>query len=611
MYGIVLTVIHIGWILAYGSKNHFSWQWNSFLHVNERVVNFLPLGYGITACVWLVKAYHLVRTDLFSAWVIVIPSLAIILFSLWGMERWYKQKKGKKWLMYLSITLLVVSLIYRPALLADRWHQNYFLSPANDVYHGRIPFVDTVSQYGLGVIYWLALVFKLLQLPLGYEGLSFILAILFILQYLWIFFILWETMDDLFTSVLGLLVVIYFNYMTVYWVSMLKFPAHSPLRYGLVYLLLGLAVLHLKRQKRYLKVLEFVFIGVASLWSLEAFVYTLVSINAFYFVTEELSKSRFEDGAKAFFHRLGLQMGVVGFAWAIAMLLIYAASGALPDMRIYLEYFKQHVDVMPTEGSVTLHIFITGSVLSVYLFSIFSVVYDRLRQQGFFSEGMAALLVGFSAAGIVRYVYYFVYYEDYVFAVLATPFICVMTLWVGILRQNKVSPALSKSAGLALLCGLVLTMTLTSQNFYNKFSKSLLYMAPTNSKIAFRNPYHTSPSNDSVASLIDLIQKYAGEEERVAIFVDSNNQAEALFLTGKIDLLGMSEADMSEVSLIYSQIILENARSLKKKPEYIFYCPDPNCMIPLQREAFQIIFANGNYKMIEKRRGVIVLKRGD
>ena len=53
---------------------------------------------------------------------------------------------------------------------------NFFLGPANDVRHGRYVLVDTYSQYGVTIIYFIAAALKLL--PFGYGSLVLVIGVL-------------------------------------------------------------------------------------------------------------------------------------------------------------------------------------------------------------------------------------------------------------------------------------------------------------------------------------------------------------------------------------------------------------------------------------------------
>jgi hypothetical protein len=614
VYVIALIALHIAFVLAHTLVKRFSPNTNSFRQVNENILYFLPFGYGMTVWIWVSRAYHLFQAANLKAWIILCLGFPFILFCLWWVDNRYKTlKPAYRGLLYLSVVLLTIGLVYRPELFIDRWHYNYFLAPMHDFVHGRIPYVTTTSQYGIGVIYWLILVFSALRLPIGYEGLSFVVVVLYILQYLWLAFILWQAADDLVSGVIGLLAMIYFNYLTVYWQSILRIPAQSSLRYGLIYVLLGVALLNLKHPRRYLQILEIALVSFASLWSLDTFVYTLVSLDAFYFVSDALSAPKFQEGLKKFAGRLAIQAGVVVLSWAGMCIYIYSATGKLPDLQIYMAYFQSQIDFAPEEvKTLGFQMSLTGAAISIYLFSLFAVLFERRQRERFLSDGAASTLAGMSLAGLVFFVYYLVFFFDFHFALMCIPAIFILAQWAGIIRQSAALPlALKRSLLGMLLISLMIFMVMASSNFYNKFSKSLLYTALVRHDVPLRNPYHVAPSNPSVEVLIEFIQRYAAGQEQIAIFVDSDDQVEALLLTGKIELLGMTEAEMSEISPVYSQYILNNARKMAGSPIYIFYCARKRCLTPLQIEAYRIMTENADYKMVDEKKDIIVLKKAE
>jgi len=65
--------------------------------------------------------------------------------------------------------------------LAGRIHEGFYLGPLNDMLHGRAMLVDTSSQYGVGVYYFLAGFFQIA--PLGYGALGLLAGFLTALQF--------------------------------------------------------------------------------------------------------------------------------------------------------------------------------------------------------------------------------------------------------------------------------------------------------------------------------------------------------------------------------------------------------------------------------------------
>jgi len=237
-------------------------------------------------------------------------------------------------------------------------------------------------------------------------------------------------------------------------------------------------------------------------------------------------------------------------------------------------------------------------------------LFDRLQRKNFLSLPVSGMLVGMSVAGILQYVYYFIFYLDIHLALLCAPLIFVMALWMSIVRQNiSIPPALRISLTASLLISLIAGMVMTSQGFYEKFSASLFYSALIKRDVKLSNPYHINPSNKSVEFLVSLIQKYTASEQEIAIFVTPDDQVEALLLTDKTDLLGMTEAEMSAFSPTYSALVIQRAKATTELPLYIFYATGKKDLIPLQQEAYQILSKKARYVIIDQKRDIVVMKK--
>ncbi|MBI5965118.1 MAG: hypothetical protein HY863_16695 [Chloroflexi bacterium] len=610
-YGMALIILHVAYALIWFFTRSYILNLSLFNQINRAVLSLLPLGYGLIFWAWVFGTYDLLQPKFWSAWVMVPAIVFLVLFCLWAVDLWQRRSRpGYQWVIYLLMVLILTGLVYRPELFVDRWHYNYFMAPLNDVIHGKVLFVNTTSQYGVGVIYALALAFWGLHLPIGYEGLSFVIAILFILQYLLLAYMLWKISGDLILGVAGVLVMVYFNYLTVFWPSMLRTPAQSPLRYGLPYLLLGMAFINTKYSKRYFRVLELVFLSIASVWSLETFLYAVLSLNAFYFVNDLLFAPQFQVGLKAFGKRLMVQAGIIAISWSLLFIFTHVISRQPLNTRMYFDYFQSYTTIPYDGGSIAPHIFRTGVVMFVYLFSIFAVLFDRLRQKNFLSTAMSSMLVGMSAAGILQYVYYFIFYIDYHLALLCVPLIFVLALWVAAIRRSSSMSSLFRANVITVLFfSLIVCMISTVPSFYDKFSKSLLYESMQKQGVVLTSPYYNSPSNKTVENLVHLIQNYAGSEQQIALFAAPEDQVEALFLTGKTDLLGMSDPGMSAISLVYSEYILREAKTMAGQPIYIFYDTAKEALMPLQQEAYRALVGAASYKVIDKRKNIVVLKK--
>jgi len=613
-YGLALIVVNVLSVILWLIARKYFPGMSLFNQINRNILNVLPFGYGVIFWIWIYRTYDILQPKFWTAWRVVPLVLFLVLFCLWMIDLWRTRSRSRySWMIYLGTGLLLIGLVYRPELFVDRHHYNFFMAPLNDVFHDKVLFVNTTSQYGVGVIYALAVMFRILHLPVGYEGLSFILALLFILQYLTLAAILWGTTQDLTLGVAGLLVMVYFNYLSVLWPSMLRTPAQSPLRYGLIYLVLWTALINTKTSSRYLRILEYILVGIANIWSLETFLYTVISLNAFYFIGDVLFATQFRAGLKTFAKRLAFQVIAVTVSWGVLLMFTRLVSGSFPNLQMYLEYFQAYGVIPYDGGPIAPHIFITGAVMFVYLFSIFFVLFDRFRQVRFLSASMASMLVGMSVAGLLQYVYYFVYYIDFHLSLLSIPLIFVLALWMAIIRRHvSIAFPFRVSTFAALIISLTMSMIVTAPSFYEKFSKSMLFVSLIEKQsVVPTNPYRVIPSDRSIKVLVDLIQKYAAGEKQIAIFVSPDDQTEALLLTGKTDLLGISEPGMSSISPTYSAFVLNQAQMIAGQPRYIFYEIEKNDWVPLQKEAYQFLVEPSKYIIIDKRRNYVVLERID
>src|SRR5258708_11603679 len=178
-----LLVLHVaaGLLWFFGKRIIGSTR---FKNLNVHVIHLLPIGYSLLFWIWLSRTYDLSLAGS-SALLGRLISIGILLsLSVLSILNLHRSAAGIRfrWVLGGIVILILVGLVYRPDLYVDRHHYNFYLAPLNDVLHGKVLFVNSTSQYGIAVIYALALVFRSFQLPVGYYGLSLILSGLFFLQ---------------------------------------------------------------------------------------------------------------------------------------------------------------------------------------------------------------------------------------------------------------------------------------------------------------------------------------------------------------------------------------------------------------------------------------------
>ncbi len=614
-----------------------------FSKLNKWVVQLLPLFSAGILWIWV---YFGIDTPFPGKRSILVLGVGLIVFAaflrfaiLWKINPSFRTH----WWLYALLGLVLIGLVYQPELPFDRHHLGFFLAPVNDVLHGKWLFIDSDSQYGIGVIYALAGAFRLSGLPLSFTGFSLIVDILFILQYAVLFLILRRATGSLPLSLAGTGAILYFNFLAVFWPSMLRIPAQSPLRYGLIYLLLWIGlysltpspqdrVLPIRRnggttgerdrlfsglKRTFPRYLELIILGIASLWSLETFLYVFVSVNAFHFIADVLYAERIREGIRAFGKRIAVQATVILAAWAVWLIATLAAAGKLPQIRYYLDTYTSYTVAETYSHIVDFRSLSIGLVTAVYLVSVFAVFYFRSNRRNLIPPQTAALLAGFSAAGLMQNLYYFVYEIDYHLALICVPLIIVIALWLGVILHDPAGekrPIGFKAAfGFAVLVSFWICFLYSRSNFNSRIRSSLVFQladaALNGEKIVFADPYRAQPSNETVGALVALIERYAPDDQQIAVFARNEDQVESLLLTGKTSLLDCADPYMCAGSYSYSEFVLRTARETAGGPEYIFYDAGKEALIPLQLEAFRLLTAGSAYQVIDRIGDVVVYRK--
>ncbi len=213
-------------------------------------------------------------------------SAAVVLFLIFRIRT-----PGTHWIMdgvylvFILLSALNISLPY------DLHHYNYYIGPINDLLNGRTLLVDVFSQYGIGVILFLSAPFHL-SLPLTYHGLSFVISALAAIQLILIYFILRKLLSSsvLITAALLFVTLIsLFSGNDPYQVL----PGIGPLRFlpSMVFLVLTYICKEKKDIGAGWVVLKWLVLGLASLWSFEAFAYSYsIVLAAAFFESFEADK---------------------------------------------------------------------------------------------------------------------------------------------------------------------------------------------------------------------------------------------------------------------------------------------------------------------------------
>lgn len=614
LFGILLLhiVFFFVWRLGRGRMETS----DGFAKMNRLVVGLTPVFYGGIFWSWFCRQYqpHFGR----RSFIILIAMAAVFMtFARSERLRAFRLRLRNHWWILLFAGVFLFAIVYQPGLYFDRAHSNPLLAPALDVQAGRTILVDSLSQYGIGSVYFLLAVFSVFQLPVFYHGLAAILTVLYFLQFTVIFLILHKATRSFFIGLAVLGVIVYFSFYAVTWPSLLRIPAQGPLRYGLTYLVLGAGWIGIRHKGRFWQILELVLIGAASVWNLEVFLYTFIPVSVLHFIKDVLFAERRPAGMAAFAKRMLLQLSVVILCWIAWWSATLASAGSPPNLTYYSDIFTWFISIGAEGRRMDFHSFWTGIVAAIYLGSILAAVYAGVRRSRRIPVEMAALMAGLSAAGLLQYLYYFGYDLDFHLALLCPPLLMVVAIWFSI-SQNDVSargvPRFSCwSFGGMLVISVWLCMAQVGPRFLDGVKKSFLYqMAMEMSAgdvVTFADPYRLGPTNDTVAALLELTEKYTADEWSIAVFAFPDDQTELLLLTGKSHLLEMTDPVMCSISHSFASRILDLADQYSGVPQFIFYDSSDGVLLDLQQDAFRRLVSAGSYTVVDRIGNVLVYRK--
>ena len=435
-----------------------------------------------------------------------------------------------------------------------QFHQDFYLGPANALLGGRTMLVDVFSQYGVGSILFLAGVFKVFPIAYGTLALTegVLAAGMFCLAYVTLRLagvgpvLAWAA----FTVAL---VVLVFN---------LLYPLggllqHGAFRFGMPMLILASAAGEARagRGRPVLAGIQVAVVGVASLWSFEALLYTLGAIAglaAFRVATAS-------GGRLKIVIRLALQLlaavVIVQLAFALATL---AASGELPDWGKYVATLREFLSGGVGDLTYDFSPWSAGlAVGAIYLASALAMVMVLWREPDLTRANRGALLVlsGTTGYGIALFSYLVNRSAEHIVPYISLPALMVVVLWLSILlrdgRLSRIGRGLAVGSAAAAA---TLLVAIAWSNAGHRFSQSALAYAPPGGK-SFRGAIdeltHGPEISDGVGDATRMLDTYMPGEHESVVLTSADLSVEALMRTHRINQIPLS--DPWEDSLVPDQ----------------------------------------------------------
>ena len=317
------------------------------------------------------------------------------------------------------------------------FHQGFFLGPASQVLGGAGIPIDALSQYGVGSIYFLTAWFELV--PIGYGTLGFIegvlSALVFASAYLTMRLAGASRLIAAGATATAIVALVYG----------LEYPLggllqHGALRFGLPMVPLLAATYELARPRhaRAAQAMQLVAVGVASIWALEAFAYTLLTVGAMLAVRTWLAPAG--ERRRTALRWLGafVAAGIAAHAaFALATLIGY---GELPRWGLYANTLREFL--FGSLGDLTYDVPAWSPafvVATLYLASAAAIVLlmrirPRLARQ---SAVTMMAVAGATGYGVSLFSYFVNRSAGHILPYVCLPAVIVVAIWLGLLLSRR------------------------------------------------------------------------------------------------------------------------------------------------------------------------------
>lgn len=407
------------------------------------------------------------------------------------------------------------------------FHQDFFLGPANQVLGGGAMLVDTLSQYGVGSIYFLTAWFQLA--PIGNGTLGLLEGILSALVFVTAYFVLRIAgVTRLLASCALAVGVIALVYALIYPIGGLL--QHGSLRFGLPMALLFAAVAEARWlvYARAARLFQLAVVGISAIWALEGFAYTLITLAGI--VAVQTWMLPVADRRRSL---LLWTAGVIG-ACLVAHLLFAAitllTTGHLPDWGWYVNTLREFLigevgdltyDFMPWTPGIAVGALLLASTAAIILL---------IRRAREIAGGEPALLIaiaGSTAYGVALFSYFVNRSADHILPYICLPAIMVGGLWLSLLIRSPASISLRlRRSGLAFaLATATLLVSVAWSSVDTRFPQSALAIAPPGGqslRFSLDRLWHPPDLSPGASEGVRLLERYMPGEDHSLVVTDAD-----------------------------------------------------------------------------------------
>jgi hypothetical protein len=502
---------------------------------SESSISAVPIILGTAIALAVIAAYGRVRLPSLGRWGRVLDAVVVVLLLLAIPDLVVFHRPS-------GVPIFLVG----PGLV--QFQQDWLLGPTNQLLAGGALLVnDPVSQYGVGLLYFLAGWFRLA--PIGYGTLGFLDGLLTALFYIAGYSVLRlaGVRRLLAASAIGLGVLV-LPYNFHFFVGQL--PEEGPLRFGLpmLVILAEVAGIRWPRWSALARFMSLFVLAVSAIWALEAFAYTtvtyLAALGAKVWLAPRTGRRR------AVLEGLGLGAAAILLAHATFVLATLAATGQLPDWQQYLAYV--HALLLGGKaGQITFGFADWSPGLAVYAGGLVSAaaVVLLVRYRSAVARRSPRLFV--AVAAMTAYSIALLSYTDnrsstYLFLYVSLPLLLSAALWLGLIfsEESRMSSPVRRGALTAALAVAVLLLSGAWPSIGSHFSRTALARAYPGGGFlsSLHRLWHPPPIDPRSPVAIRLLDRYApGRRAIILLPTAPDLGTEILMRSGRANLLPIGD----------------------------------------------------------------------
>jgi hypothetical protein len=434
-----------------------------------------------------------------------------------------------------------------------QFQQDWILGPANQLLGGGAVMVnDPVSQYGVGMLYFLDGWFHLAPIGYGTFGLldGVLTALVYIAGYCCLRIAGARAWLAACTLALAVVVLVYNLHYPVG-----ALPEQGPLRFGLPIALVFFRLVGTRwwRTRRLARTAALITLGAASVWALEAFTYTALT-----FVAMAAAEAWLVTGGRrrgAFLRDLALGIAACVIAHLVFAIGTLVATGQLPDWGQYFAYLHSLL-LGGKEGSITFGFdrwspgvavgaAIGASALAVVLLA------RRAHEFAAHHRVTVAAIAGITAYQIALFSYTDSRASTYLLPYVTLPLFLIVALWLVLLdRSGERTPALLRKGASAFACAISFVLIAAAWPAVGgHFSDSALARAYPGGGLggALRRLWHSPPIDPRAVEGEQLLARYIPGRRAIVLLPSAQDLGiEVLMRSGKVNALFIGDPIMDD-----------------------------------------------------------------